>query len=64
MGSVLAGIGGILIGLEQNIFPDMGTMLIIRGFTGAVVGGITSVPGAVVGSYLLGLIENYGTVRL
>ncbi|MDP7116323.1 MAG: branched-chain amino acid ABC transporter permease [Candidatus Woesearchaeota archaeon] len=60
LGSVLAGIGGILIGLEQNIFPDMGTMLIIRGFTGAVVGGITSVPGAVVGSYLLGLIENYG----
>lgn len=60
IGSVLAGIAGILIGLEQNLNPTMGTMLIIKGFTGAVIGGITSVPASILGSYLLGLAENYG----
>jgi branched-chain amino acid transport system permease protein len=60
IGSVLAGVAGILIGLEQNLAPTMGTTLIIKGFTGAVIGGITSVPASVLGSYILGLAENYG----
>jgi branched-chain amino acid transport system permease protein len=60
IGSVLAAIAGILIGLEQSLEPTMGTTLIIKGFTGAVIGGITSVPAAVLGSYLLGLVENFG----
>ena len=60
IGSVLAGIAGILIGLEQNLEPTMGTILIIKGFTGAVIGGLTSVPASVLGSYLLGFAENYG----
>ncbi|MCH7568618.1 MAG: branched-chain amino acid ABC transporter permease [Nanoarchaeota archaeon] len=60
IGSVLAGIAGILIGLEQNLRPLMGTDLIIRGFTGAVIGGITSVPASILGSYILGFAENYG----
>jgi branched-chain amino acid transport system permease protein len=60
IGSMLAGIAGILIGLEQNLSPTMGTLLIIKGFTGAVIGGITSVPASVVGSYILGLAENWG----
>tara|TARA_Y100000310_G_scaffold319330_1_gene374483 strand:- start:3597 stop:4478 length:882 start_codon:yes stop_codon:yes gene_type:complete len=59
LGSSLAGIAGILIGLEQNLFPNMGTWLMIKGFTGAVIGGITSVPGAILGSYVLGFFENY-----
>ena len=60
LGSMLAGIAGILIGLEQNLEPAMGTSLMVKGFTGAIVGGVTSVPGSVLGSYLLGLVENYG----
>jgi branched-chain amino acid transport system permease protein len=60
VGSMLAGVAGILIGLEQNLSPTMGTLLIVKGFTGAVIGGITSVPASVVGSYILGLFENYG----
>jgi branched-chain amino acid transport system permease protein len=60
IGSALAAIAGILIGLEQSLEPTMGTTLIIKGFTGAVIGGITSVPAAVLGSYLLGLVENFG----
>ncbi len=60
LGSLLAGVAGILIGLEQNLSPEMGTFLIVRGFTGAVVGGIFSVPASILGSYILGLAENYG----
>lgn len=60
IGSAIAGISAILISLEQNIQPTMGTNLIIKGFAGAVIGGIGSVPGAVLGSLLLGLSENFG----
>lgn len=60
LGSVLAGIAGILISLEQNLEPAMGTTLIIKGFTGAVIGGINFVPASVLGSYILGFAENYG----
>ncbi len=60
IGSAIAGVAGILIGLEQNLEPTMGTNLVIKGFTGAIIGGIGSVPGAVLGSFLLGFAENYG----
>jgi branched-chain amino acid transport system permease protein len=60
IGGVLAGIAGILIALEQNLIPNMGTLLIVKGFTGAVIGGITSVPASILGSFILGLAENYG----
>lgn len=60
IGSALAGLAGILIALEQNLIPSMGTNLIIKGFTGAVIGGVSSIPGAIIGSYILGLVENIG----
>ena len=58
IGSAMAAIAGILIGLEQQLEPGMALHLMISGFTGAVIGGLTSVPGAVLGSYLLGFVEN------
>lgn len=60
IGSVIAGFGSILIALEQNLEPFMGAPLMIKGFTGAIIGGITSLPGSVLGSYVLGLVENFG----
>lgn len=60
IGSALAGVAGILIGLEQNLEPTMGTHLMIKGFAGAIIGGVTSIPGSVLGSYLLGIVENFG----
>jgi branched-chain amino acid transport system permease protein len=64
IGSFLAGIAGILIGLEQSLTPGMGTLLIIKGFTGAVIGGIMSVPASILGSFILGFAENYGIAFL
>jgi branched-chain amino acid transport system permease protein len=60
IGSVVAGIAGVLIGLEQNLTPTMGTYLVVKSFAGVVIGGIGSISGAVLGSFLLGLIENVG----
>jgi branched-chain amino acid transport system permease protein len=60
LGSAIAGFAAILIALEQNIEPTMGLNLIIKGFTGAIIGGATSLPGSILGSYLLGLVENFG----
>jgi branched-chain amino acid transport system permease protein len=64
VGSILAGIAGILIALEQNLEPSMGTHLMIKGFTGAIIGGINFVPGSIVGAYLLGFAENFGIWHL
>ncbi|MDP3042953.1 MAG: branched-chain amino acid ABC transporter permease [bacterium] len=60
IGSAIAGVAAILVGLEQNLEPMMGTNLMIKGFTAAIIGGIGSVPGAILGSFLLGFAENYG----
>ena len=60
IGSAIAGVAAILVGLEQNLEPTMGTGLMIKGFTAAIIGGIGSVPGAILGSYLLGFAENFG----
>jgi branched-subunit amino acid ABC-type transport system permease component len=37
----------ILVGLEQNLEPTMGTNLMIKGFAAAIIGGIDSVPGSI-----------------
>lgn len=60
IGSLIAGVAGVLIGLEQNLEPTMGTSLIIKGFTAAIIGGIGNVYGAILGALLLGLAENFG----
>ena len=57
---VFAGISGILIGIEQNLYPRMSVLIIVKGFISSVVGGINSVPGAVVGGLFIGLVENLG----
>ena len=60
IGSAIAGIAGILVGLEQNLEPTMGTNLMIKGFTGAIIGGIGSIHGAILGAFFLGIVENFG----
>lgn len=57
-GSSLAGIGSILVGIKyQKIEPMMGTMIGLKAFVAAVLGGIGSIAGAVVGGLVLGVSE-------
>jgi len=58
IGSSLAGIGSILVGLKYpKIEPLMGMLVGLKAFVAAVLGGIGSVPGAVLGGLLMGLSE-------
>lgn len=58
LGSSLAGVAGVLIGLYYNaIFPTIGTIYGLKAFVAAVLGGIGSIPGAMVGGYAIGLLE-------
>lgn len=58
--SIIAAISGILVSLEQNLEPTMGTYLIIKGFASAVIGGVGNVFGGILGAFFLGLVENFG----
>lgn len=61
IGGALAGIGGVLYGAYQNnINIDMGFQNGIFAFTAAVLGGIGSIRGAVIGAFMLGLIKTLG----
>lgn len=57
IGSLLAAIAGILIGLEFNLEPNMGVLLAIKGFTAMVIGGVGSVSGAILGAFIVGFAE-------
>lgn len=58
LGSMLAGAGGVLVGMYYNtITPTMGAGPGLKAFIAAVVGGIGSIPGAMIGGYVIGMTE-------
>jgi branched-chain amino acid transport system permease protein len=62
VGSALAGIGGVMVGLVfGRVFHLMGFIAGLKAFTAAVVGGIGSIPGAMLGGLLIGFAEAYTT---
>jgi branched-chain amino acid transport system permease protein len=61
LGAIMAGFAGVLYGLFlSQIRGSMGFIPGLKAFTAAVLGGIGSIPGAVVGGYFLGLAETVG----
>lgn len=60
IGSGLGALGGVLYALMYpRIEPYMGMLPGLKAFIAAVFGGIGSIPGAMVGGYVLGIIESY-----
>ncbi len=60
VGSALAGIGAVLYSMAYTqASPTMGIMLGTKAFVAAVLGGIGSIPGAVIGGLLVGLAETF-----
>ncbi len=60
IGSALAAIAGILVGMYYGTLKwDTGFLYGIKAFTAAVLGGIGNMMGAVIGSLILGMVENY-----
>jgi branched-subunit amino acid ABC-type transport system permease component len=60
LSALLAGVAGVLVGMEQNIEHAMGLPALISALTASVIGGIGNVPAAVPGGFLLGIVENVG----
>jgi branched-chain amino acid transport system permease protein len=60
VGSALAAAAGVLYALDKpKIDPLMGLYIGLKAFIAAVLGGIGSIPGAVVGGFVLGLTETF-----
>ena len=60
IGSALAAVAGVLLcSTIPTLQPTTGSMPGIRAFTAAVLGGIGSMPGAMLGGVLLGVIETF-----
>ena len=65
IGSALAAVAGVLMSSSIPVLqPTTGSMPGIRAFTAAVLGGIGSIPGAMLGGVLLGIIETFAKAFL
>ncbi len=60
LGSGLAAVAGILISCDTNLTPTMGFRALLMGVVAAVVGGVGSIPGAIVGGLFIGLAQHLG----
>lgn len=52
----LAGLAGVFLGINYTLYPTLGS-LVVKGFIASVIGGLGSLPGAVIGAMLLGITE-------
>jgi branched-chain amino acid transport system permease protein len=60
---LLAAVGGIFMSVRYTLFPQLGGIT-IKAFIAAVIGGLGSLPGAVIGSLILGLAEMLTTAYI
>jgi branched-chain amino acid transport system permease protein len=61
-GGALAGGAGVFLGLDTTIDPLLGAGLIIAVFAAAILGGIGSAPGALLGALIVGVMEEISTL--
>lgn len=52
----LAGLAGVFLGINYTLYPSLGS-LVVKGFIASVIGGLGSLPGAIIGAMLLGIVE-------
>ena len=62
LGTALAGAAGVLLAPSLYLYPTVGELLIVKCFVIVVLGGLGSVPGAIAGGILLGVVESLGAV--
>jgi branched-chain amino acid transport system permease protein len=64
LGSALASAAGALMGPVFLVYPTMGVIPVIKAYVIVVLGGMGSVPGAILGAVILGEVENLATVLI
>jgi branched-chain amino acid transport system permease protein len=62
LSGALGGLAGTLMGISYTTYPEMGAEAMVKGFVAAVVGGLGSINGAVMGGILLALVETLVTM--
>jgi branched-chain amino acid transport system permease protein len=62
IGTALAVAAGVLLAPSLYLYPTVGEILIVKCFVIVVLGGLGSVPGAIAGGILLGVVESLGAV--
>ena len=63
-GAALAGLAGALMGPVFNVVPPMGVIPVIKAYVIVVLGGLGSIPGAIVGAIVLGQVESFATILI
>jgi branched-chain amino acid transport system permease protein len=59
LASALGGAAGVMIGIYYNaVYPFMGATAGLKGFAACILGGLTSIPGAILGGLIIGVVEN------
>ena len=58
LGGLLAGVAGVFFGMKYTVYPQIGNIT-TKSFIAAVFGGLGSLPGAVIGSVILGVLETF-----
>jgi branched-chain amino acid transport system permease protein len=64
VGCALAGAAGALLAPVFYVSPTMGTLPVVKAFIIVILGGMGSLPGAIVGGALLGVLESIGPIFL
>lgn len=59
LASCLGGAAGVLVGIYYNtVYASMGGTAGLKGFAACIFGGLTSIPGAILGGLIIGVVEN------
>jgi len=64
LGSLLAGIAGLLISFDVDMTPTMGMNALMMGVVAVIVGGVGSIPGAALGGFLIAFAQNFGVWKI
>lgn len=63
LGSLMAGVSGVLIAPVNTIFYDSGFLLGLKAFVGAIIGGLVGYPATVLGALFVGLLESFASFQ-
>jgi branched-chain amino acid transport system permease protein len=61
LAALLCAFSGVLIGPITTVYYDSGFLVSLKGFVGAIIGGMSSYPLAAAGGFLVGLLESYSS---
>jgi branched-chain amino acid transport system permease protein len=65
LAGALGALSGVLVALYfKSVFPQMGLPFGLKGFAAALLGGLSSIPGAVLGGLLLGIVETLASAYI